>query len=142
MLRPEIRTGDEIMDNKETDKKLSTLCYIPYFGPIYSIYNLVTDKETDFYCKFHNYHALFYGVLIFILWITLTFMSFCGKGIPLIGSLLVWVLVSCQALINIVYIISSLFWAYMTFQGKSFRIPLITEYTNKYMERRDMLPGK
>ena len=127
--------------DKENDNKLIVTCYIPYLGPIFSLYNLLSNKEMNYYCKFHNYHALFYGVLVFVLWIALSFMSYCASGFPVIGELLLWLFASGQSLINILYILSSLFWAFMTFRGNTFTIPFVTQYTNKYMEERNILPG-
>ncbi len=129
------------MNDKEQKNTASAAgCYIPYIGLLVSLYNLFTDNKKDAYCRFHSYHAIFLWFIIGCIIIGINFIAFILGCLPLIGPFLAHITSLLAQIVMYGGIVYGIFCAYNAYQGSSFSIPCITEFTNKYLEDRKMLP--
>ena len=91
------------------DKLFSALAY--FFSPFIPILLLlVPDKKDRPFILAHNVQALVAGVVLWIVSVTVTIVTF-GCGSPI---WLTWLLM--------------LYWAYKAYQGEYIEIPVITEF--------------
>lgn len=127
-------------DNEQKNTASAAGCYIPYIGLFISIYNLLTDKKNSAYCRFHSYHALFLWIVVSFMIIGINILSLISGCLPLIGPFLSHITSIIAQIILYGSIVYGTFCAYNTYQGSSFSIPYITEFTNKYLEDKKMLP--
>ena len=128
------------MEDKQKDTLFASLFYVPYAGIAFSLFNFfITNKNTNKYRVFHMYHSFFYWISIFLFFLIISFFSWLVCGIPLIGKFIVHIFSSIKFLIHAGSSIAGLFMAYMVFQGTSFNIPYLTEYTSKYLSDKHML---
>jgi len=127
-------------DNRQKNTGSAAGCYIPYIGLFISIYNLFTDNKKDAYCRIHSYHAIFLWIAISVIIITINIISLMSGCLPIIGSFLAHIISVLAQIIMYGGIVYGIFCAYNAYQGISFSIPYITEWTNKYLEDKKMLP--
>jgi len=127
-------------ENERKNNGLSACCYIPYIGILCSLYNLFTDKKNDPYCRFHSYHSLFLWICISFVIIAINIVALILGYLPLVGNFFANIAAIAQTIIHVGVIVYGLFCAYNAYQGTSFSIPYITEFTNKYLEEKKMLP--
>jgi len=133
---------------EETTKSVA-ICYLPYFGFFTSLYFILTEKKspTDTeemkrkrnYSRFHIYHGLFFGLLVFAILLGIQFLMFISLKLPFIGTSLVSFLSIINFLTNVGIFIASSYFTIQAYKGLPFSIPLLTEYTNNFMENRKML---
>ena len=127
-------------DNKQKNTGVAAGCYLPYIGFLVSIYNLLTDKKMEPYCRFHSYHSLFLWILISFMIIGINILGFMIGCLPLIGPFLANIIYIIAQTVFYGGIVYGIFCAFNAYQGSSFSIPYITEFTNKYLEEKKMLP--
>ncbi len=127
-------------DKEHKNTSSAACCYIPYIGLFFSIYNLFGDNKEDAYCRFHSYHAIFLWIILSFIIIGINLIAFISGCLPLIGPFLAHIVSLLSQAVMYGGIIGGIFCAYSAYQGSSFSIPYITEYTNKYLEDKKMLP--
>jgi uncharacterized membrane protein len=127
-------------DNERKNVNSAAGCYLPGIGILLSIYNLFTDKKNDTYCRFHSYHSLFLWITIAGIIMGINMLAFIVSYLPFIGPFLVNITSIALSLLYAGVIVYGIFCSYNTYQGISFSIPYITEWTNKYLEEKKMLP--
>lgn len=127
-------------DKEQKNTGAAAGCYVPYIGLFVSIYNLITDRKRDSYCRFHSYHALFLWIILSFIIIGINILSFILGCLPLIGPFLAHITSIIAQTAMYGGMLYGIFCAYNAYQGSSFSIPYITEFTNKYLEDKKMLP--
>ncbi len=129
------------MNDKEQKNTGSAAgCYIPYIGLFFSIYNLLGENKKDAYCRFHSYHAIFLWLILGSLIIGINIIALLLGCLPFIGPFLGHITSLLAQAVMYGGIVCGIFFAYSAYQGSSFSIPYITEFTNKYLEDKKMLP--
>jgi len=90
------------------DKLLAALSYpIPIIG----IVILLSDSmKNDPFLRTHAWQSIALGVVLFVLSIILAFIPFIGCLVP------------------IIWLVITIYYAIQTYQGKSFSIPVITDF--------------
>jgi uncharacterized membrane protein len=127
-------------NDEQKNTGAAACCYIPYIGMLVSIYNLLTDNKREPYCRFHSYHSLFLWIAISFIIIAINILGFVLGYLPFVGPFLANITSIAQTVIHGGVIVYGIFCAYNAYQGSSFSIPYITEFTNKYLEEKKMLP--
>jgi len=80
---------------------------------------VLTDMKKDPFMRLHGWTSLFWGIAWVILYIII------GVIAPFTG----WFLVSIARL---AYLVLSIYYAVQTYQGKSFTIPVVSDWAKKY----------
>jgi uncharacterized membrane protein len=100
------------------ERLLAALCY-PLF-PIVSLFILLVEEHKNkAFERYHAIQALGAGVVIWVLFIVVdTVLTAITMGIGAVCIPILW----------IVAIGILLYWAYQAYQGKSFEIPVVTQF--------------
>lgn len=127
-------------DDEKKSTTSSAGCYLPIIGIIVSIYNIFTNKKNDPYCRFHSYHSLFLWIAVSFIAIIVNLLCLIISPIPFLGPFLLRIADIAMTLFYGGIVVYGIFCAYNAYQGLSFSIPYITEFTNKYLEDKKLLP--
>ncbi len=85
---------------------------------------LLTDMKQNRFMRIHAVQALGYTVAWVVVYVALTILTAIpGLGL---GLLFLW------PLLYLAWIILALFYAYRTYQGQTFEIPVVSQFTARY----------
>lgn len=101
--------AEPVFDVTDDDKLWAALCWVPAIGLLVAlIVLLMEDKKDRPFIKYHAVHSLSVMVAIFVL------------SLILVGVCLGF----------IVFFIK-FYWAYQAYEGKTFEIPVVTDFIKK-----------
>lgn len=106
----------------QTNRLLAALAY-PIW--IIALIIVVTDMKKDPFMRHHGWTALFWGIAWFIIWVILQILvriPFLGWLLFLAGGFVLW----------LIWLILSIYYAAQAYNGKTFTIPLVSEYAKRY----------
>lgn len=86
---------------------------------------VVSDMKKDPFMKHHGWTALFWGIAWLVIWFVLQVLA----HIPLLGWLLV---ILAAPIFWLIWLILSIFYAVQTYNGKTFTIPIVSDWAKKY----------
>ncbi len=86
---------------------------------------VITDIKKDPFMRNHGWTALFWGIAWLIIWTTMQILV----HIPLLG----WLIVLLTApIFGLVWLVFSIYYAVQTYNGKTFSIPIVSEWAKRY----------
>ncbi|MDR7481472.1 MAG: DUF4870 domain-containing protein [Armatimonadota bacterium] len=111
-----------IAPSDQSNRLLAALAY-----PIWlvALVIVVSDLKRDPFMRHHGWTALFWGIGWLALWVAATILS----GIPFLGFL---VGILTFPILWLAWLILSVYYAVQTYEGKSFTIPLVSDWAKKY----------
>ena len=80
---------------------------------------VLTDMKKDAFMRIHGWTSLFWGIAWVIVYVAIGIIA------PFTGFFLV-------NIARLVYLILSIYYAVQTYQGKSFTIPVVSDWAKKY----------
>ena len=119
----------DIKPEKNDSKMLGAIAYagsilVSFLAPLV-IYLIAKD---DKFARFHALQSLIIGVAILVLsivlWVILIMITFITLGI---GGILFILFLPAGLIVLALY----LYWAYLAYEGKAFRVPYITDFVLK-----------
>ncbi len=85
---------------------------------------LLTNLKDNRFMRVHALQALGFTVAWVIIYIALSIIT----SIPFVG----WVLIFLWPVVWLAWLIFALYYAYRTYQGEVFSIPIVSDFTSKY----------
>jgi uncharacterized membrane protein len=107
------------MPQTPSDQGNRLLAALAYPIWIIGLIIVLTDMKKDPFMRLHGWTALFWGIAWVILYIAILILT------PFIG----WFLIGIGRL---VYVVLSIYYAVQTYQGKTFTIPLVSDWAKRY----------
>ena len=86
---------------------------------------VLTDMKKDAFMRLHGWTSLFWGIAWVIIYVALTILA----AIPFLGWLAALVF---GPILWLAWLIVSIYYAYQTFNGKDFTIPIVSDWAKKY----------
>jgi len=86
---------------------------------------ILTDMKKDAFMRRHGWTALFWGLAWVVIYVALAIFT----SIPFLGWLGGLFLVP---ILWLAWLILSIYYAYQTYNGKDFTIPLVSDWAKKY----------
>lgn len=107
----------------QSNRLLAALAYpIPI---VLALIIVITDMQKDPFMKYHGWTALFWGIAWLIIRVALGILV----SIPFLG----WLLFILSAPIFwLVWLILSIYYAVQAYNGKTFTIPVVSDWAKKY----------
>jgi len=107
------------IQQKQPEQGNRLLAALAYPIWIIGLIIVLTDMKKDPFMRLHGWTSLFWGIAWVILYIVIAVLA------PFTG----WFLVGTGRL---VYLVLSIYYAVQTYQGKSFTIPVVSDWAKKY----------
>lgn len=105
----------------DSNRLLAALSY-PIW--IIALVIVLTDMKKDSFMRHHGWTALFWGIA----WVILYFAAMILSAIPFLG----WGLAFLFPLLGLAWLILSIYYAIQAYGGKTFSIPLVSDWAKKY----------
>jgi uncharacterized membrane protein len=110
------------MPSEQGNRLLAALAY-----PIWIIALIIvlTDMKKDPFMRHHGWTALFWSIAWLVIYVAVAILA----KIPFLGWLGALLL---GPILWLVWLASSIYYAYQTYQGKSFTIPIVSDQAKRY----------
>lgn len=106
----------------QSNRLLAALCY-PIW--IIALVVILTEMKKDPFMRRHGWTGLFWGLAWVVIYIGLMILG----NIPFLG----WILVLVTGpLLWLAWLILSIYYAVQAYNGKSFAIPVVSDWAQKY----------
>ncbi len=92
---------------------------------IVAVVVLLTDMKQNRFMKTHAVQALGYAVAWFVIFVAFSIITI----IPFVG----WALLFLWPFLWLAWFILALYYAYQVYQGKTFAIPVVSQFTARYL---------
>ena len=86
---------------------------------------VLTDMKKDPFMRLHGWTALFWAIAWVIIYVALAILA----NVPFLGWLAALVF---GPILWLAWLVLSVYYAYQTHQGKSFTIPVVSDWAKKY----------
>ncbi len=111
-------------DDVSTENRLLAALAYPIW--IIALIIVVTDMKKDPFMRHYGWTALFWGIAWLVFWFALQIFL----HIPFLG----WLLFLLTApLFWLVWLILSIYYAIQAYNGKTFSIPIVSDFAKKYV---------
>ncbi len=108
---------------KSEDKLFSAIAY-PI--PLVALFIIFTDKKSVRFCRYHAWQALFFGLALVALSLAISVLTV----IPGVGCLLSMI----GSVLGLVWLIVAILFAIKVYNGEYIVIPVISDFSKKYIE--------
>jgi len=108
---------------KSEDKLFSAISY-PI--PLVALFIIFTDKKNVHFCRYHAWQALFLGLALLAISLAASILSFI-PGVNCLVAIL-------GSVLGLAWFVASILFAVKAYNGEYLVIPVISDFSKKYIE--------